>query len=135
MSNNKDKKDKINIYKEISQLQTCNLEIYMRMFFIFIKRMYPVLRNFPTHERYALTKDIKTYFLAYLDNVNKANNVRSKRLYYAERAESELHNIKMALAIACHEKYVSIGFYKDVSTELTEIDKMLTSYIRKSHKK
>lgn len=99
---NKDKRDKINIYKEISQLQTCNLEIYTRMFFIFIKGIYPILRNFPTHERYALTQDIKKYFLAYLDNVNKASNVKSKRLYYAENAESELHNIKMALAIACH---------------------------------
>jgi four helix bundle protein len=132
---NKDKRDKINIYKEISQLQTCNLEIYMRMFFIFIKRIYPILRNFPTHERYALTQDIKKYFLAYLDNVNKASNVKSKRLYYAEKAESELHNIKIALTVACHEKYISIGFYKDISAKLTEVDKMLTGYIRNSHKK
>ena len=135
MNNNKDKKDKINIYNEISQMQACKLEIYMRMFFMFIKRIYPVLRNFPTHERYALTQDVKTYFLAYLDNINKASNVKSKRLYYAEKAESELHNIKMTLAISCHEKYVSIGFYKDISTELTEVDKMLAGYIRNSYKK
>lgn len=112
-----------------------NLEIYMRMSDLFIKRIYPVLKNFPKFERYSLTSDIKKYFFNYLNYVSRASKVKSKRLEYAQEAESELQNIKLAITVAYSEKYISKGFYKSVSEELTNVSKMLTSYIRSSVKK
>lgn len=112
-----------------------NLEIYMRMSNLLIKRIYPVLKNFPKFERYSLTSDIKKYFFNYLNYVSRASKVKSKRLEYAQEAESELQNIKLAITVAYSEKYISKGFYKSVSEELTNVSKMLTSYIRSSVKK
>lgn len=96
-----------------------NLEIYMRMSNLLIKRIYPVLKNFPKFERYSLTSDIKKYFFNYLNYVSRASKVKSKRLEYAQEAESELQNIKLAITVAYSEKYISKGFYKSVSEELT----------------
>lgn len=112
-----------------------NLEIYMRMSDLLIKRVYPVLKNFPKFERYSLTSDIKKYFFNYLNYVSRASKVKSKRLEYAQEAESELQNIKLAITVAYSEKYISKGFYKSVSEELTNVSKMLNSYIRSSVKK
>ncbi len=112
-----------------------NLEIYMRMSDLLIKRIYPVLKNFPKFERYSLTSDIKKYFFNYLNYVSRASKVKSKRLEYAQEAESELQNIKLAITVAYSEKYISKGFYKSVSEELTNVSRMLTSYIRSSVKK
>lgn len=112
-----------------------NLEIYMRMSDLLIKRIYPVLKNFPKFERYSLTSDIKKYFFNYLNYVSRASKVKSKRLEYAQEAESELQNIKLAITVAYSEKYISKGFYKSVSEELTNVSKMLNSYIRSSVKK
>lgn len=92
-----------------------NLEIYMRMSDLLIKRVYPVLKNFPKFERYSLTSDIKKYFFNYLNYVSRASKVKSKRLEYAQEAESELQNIKLAITVAYSEKYISKGFYKSVS--------------------
>ena len=111
-----------------------NLEIYNRMFNL-LNRIYPALKNFPKSEKFALTQDIKNCFLEYLTYISRANDVKSMRLKYSQEAEGYLQKIKSLIKLAFNQKYISKGFYKDISLELTEISKMLAGYIRAINKK
>ena len=71
-----------------------DLEIYIRMFNL-LKRIYPALRNYPKSEKHALAQDTKNCFYEYLTYVSRANNVKSKRLVYAQEAEAYLQKIKL----------------------------------------
>lgn len=110
-----------------------NLEIYNRMFNL-LNRIYPALRNFPKSEKFALSQDIKNCFLEYLTYVSRANEVKSMRLKYSQEAEAYLNKIKSLMKLAFNQRYISKGFYKDVSLELTELSKMLSGYMRSINK-
>ena len=103
--------------------------------FTLLNRIYPALRNFPKSEKFALAQDIKLYFFRYLNYINKADKVKSKRLVYSQEAESSLQDIKTAMKLSYNLKYIGKGFYTDISLELTEISKMLAGYIRSINKK
>ncbi len=115
-------------------MSDCNLEIYTRMENM-LNRIYPALINFPKSEKYAVTQDIKNCFLEYLTYVARADKVKSKRLTYSQEAEGYLQKIKTLMKLARNRKYISKGFYKEISLELTEISKMLTGYMRSINKK
>lgn len=110
------------------------LEIHDRMFNL-LDRMYPALINFPKSERYALTQDIKNSFFRYLSYTSRANEVKSKRLEYAQEAQGALQDIKNKIKLAFYRKYISKGFYANISLELTEVSKMLASYIKSINKR
>lgn len=111
-----------------------NLEIYNRMFNL-LNRIYPALRNFPKSEKFALAQDIKNCFLNYLTYVSRADKVKSKRLVYSQEAEGYLQKIKTLMKLSFNRRYISKGFYKDISLELTEVSKMLSGYIRSINKR
>lgn len=98
-------------------------------------RIYPALINFPKSEKYATTQDIKNCFLEYLTYVARANNVKSKRLIYSQEAEAYLQKIKTLMKLSYSRRYISKGFYTDISLELTEVSKMLSGYIKSTNNK
>lgn len=109
------------------------LEIHDRMFHL-LNRIYPALVNFPNAEKFALAQDIKNSFFRYLSYVNRANEVKSKRLEYSQEAQGALQDVKVKIKLAFYRKYISKGFYKEISLELTEVSKMLAGYIRAINK-
>lgn len=103
--------------------------------FNLLNRIYPALRNFPKSEKFALAQDIKNCFLNYLTYISQADKVKSKRLVYSQEAEGYLQKIKTLMKISFNQHYISKGFYRDISLELTEVSKMLSGYIRSINKK
>ena len=103
--------------------------------FNLLNRIYPALKNFPKSEKYALAQDIKNCFLEYLTYISRANSIKSKRLTYSQEAEAYLQKIKSLMKLSFNQRYISKGFYRDISLELTEVSKMLASYIRSINKK
>lgn len=110
------------------------LLVYMRMENL-LNRVYPALKNFPKSEKYALSQDIRHLFLKYLSLIDQANCVKSKRFVFAQEAQGCLNTISSAFRIAERQKFISRGFYKEISLELSEIGKLLAGYIRSSAKK
>lgn len=96
----------------------------------FIYKIYPMLINFPKAEKYALCSEIKENLYELHQLVSRANFVKSKRLYYSQEAEGRLETIKFFVKLCRHRKYISLGAFKDLDLELTEISKMLTGYIK-----
>lgn len=110
------------------------LLVYMRMENL-LNRVYPALKNFPKSEKYALSQDIRRLFLEYLSLIDQASCVKSKRFEFAQEAQGCLNTIKAAFSIAVRQKFISRGFYKEISLELTEVSRLLAGYIRASARK
>ncbi len=65
-----------------------------------------------------------------LKSISLANSVRSKRLTYLQEADGFLQVLKTLMKLSKQRKYISIGFFKEIDVELTEINKLLSGYIR-----
>lgn len=98
-------------------------------------KIYPRLVNFPKSEKFSLCHDIKQCFYELLKYVSMANSVKTKRLQYLQEADGHLQVLKVLIKLSKQRKYISVGFFKELDLELTEINKLLSGYIRSVNKK
>lgn len=93
-------------------------------------RLYPVLINFPKSEKFTLCTQIKDSIYNILKNISLGNSVKSKRLTYLQDADGYLQVLKTLIRLSRYRKYISEGFYKEIDLQLTEINKLLSGYIK-----
>lgn len=99
-----------------------------------LNRIYPALVNFPKAEKFALCQEIKINFYNLISNIEMANSVKSKRKAYAQEADGHLQIIKILIRLSKNRKYIGQGFYREIDTELTHINKLLSGLIRSAAK-
>ncbi len=97
-------------------------------------KIYPSLKNYPKAEKHALSKYIKAEFFEIISYLESANSVPSKRKVYAQEADGKLRSLWAMFRLAREEKYISIGFYRDIDVDLTEIAVILSAYIKSASK-
>lgn len=95
-----------------------------------LNRIYPSLVNFPKSEKFALCQEIKQNFYDLIKYLEMANSVKSKRRIYAQEADGHLQTLKVLIRLARNRKYIGIGYYREIDTEFTHINKMLSGFIR-----
>lgn len=95
-----------------------------------LNKVYPVLKNFPKSEKFSLCAEIKQNFYDLIKFIEMANSVKSKRKIYAQEADGHLQTLKILMRLSKNRKYISKGFYETVSEDLTEVNKMLSGFIR-----
>lgn len=61
-----------------------------------------------------------------------ANKVKSKRKQYLEKADGYLQECTILNNLSFEIKEINDGFYKNVDRKLSEIGRMLGSWIKKS---
>lgn len=110
-------------------LSVRELDVYRRTEELLYK-IYPKLINFPKAEKYALCQNIKQTIYELLKYISLGNSVRSKRLTYLQEADGHLQLLKVLIKLSKQRKYISVGYFEDMDLELTEINKMLSGYIR-----
>ncbi len=93
-------------------------------------KIYPRLINYPKAEKFALCQTIKENFFELLKYISLGNSVKSKRKTYLQEADGHLQVLKVLINLSKQRKYISRGFYREISIELTEINKILSGYIR-----
>lgn len=93
-------------------------------------KIYPKLIKYPKSEKFALCQNIKQSMYEVLKYISLGNSVRSKRLTYLQEADGYLQVIKVLMKLSRQRKYISVGYFEDIDLELTEINKMLSGYIR-----
>jgi len=96
--------------------------------------VYPKLINFPKSEKFSLCQSIKENFFDLLKSISLANSVKSKRIAYLQEADGHLQVIKVLIKLSKQRKYISVGYFQEVDLELTEINKLLSGYIRSVNK-
>lgn len=98
-------------------------------------RIYPALKNFPKAEKHALCAEIKNGFYALISNINSASSVPSLRKKYGQEADGHLQTLKVMIELAYKQKYIGTGFYLEIDQELTEINLLLSGFIRSASKR
>lgn len=99
-----------------------------------IDQVYPRLRNWPRHERYALSQEVRNELTEFIKLMYLANKVVSKRMIYSQEADGVLASLKVKFRIAHSQRYINDGFHENISGVLSEVSKLLTSYIKDSIK-
>ena len=61
-----------------------------------------------------------------------ANSVKSWRKEYVLECEGYLLHLTTLIRLSNKEKYIGVGFYEDIDTSLTEIKKMVNSWIKQT---
>lgn len=97
-------------------------------------KIYPRLVNFPKSEKFCLCQRIKEAFFDIIKYISLGNSVKSKRKTYLQEADAHLQTLKVLIKLSCHRQYISKGFFKEIDIELTEINKLLSGYIKSSVK-
>lgn len=95
-------------------------------------RTYPAIVAFPNAEKYCLSQTIKNTFFQLLTNLSLGNSVKSKRKTYLQDADGYLQTLKILFRLARYQKYIGKEFHRQISVELTEINKMLSAWIKAS---
>ena len=98
-------------------------------------KIYPRLINYPKSEKFSLCQNIKQNFFDLLKAISLANSVKSKRMMFLQEADGYLQVLKVLIKLSKQRKYISLGFFKEIDLELTEINKLLSGYIRSVNKK
>mgnify|MGYP005615389359 FL=1 len=93
-------------------------------------KIYPRLVNYPKSEKFSLCQNIKETFFFFFTNISLGNSVKSKRKTYLQEADGYLQTLKTLMKLSKQRKYISDGFFKEIDLELTEINKILSGYIR-----
>ena len=93
-------------------------------------RVYPTLKNFPKSEKYSLCSNIKNEMFEVLKNITLASTVKSKRVYYSQEADGHLQILKVLINLSYNNKYISKGFWQEISLELSEVGRMLSGLIK-----
>lgn len=106
-----------------------NLKTYKRAEELLYK-VYPRLVNYPKSEKFSLCQSIKNNFFDLLKFIALGNSVKSKRKTYLQEADGHLQVLKVLMKLSKQRGYISIGFFKEVDLQLTEINKMLSGYIK-----
>jgi hypothetical protein len=58
------------------------------------------------------------------------NSVKSKRLTYLQEADGHLQVLKTLFKLSKHRRYISVNYYEEIDLALTEINKLLSAYIK-----
>ncbi len=98
-------------------------------------KIYPRLVNYPKSEKFSLCQNIKENFFNLLKCISLGNSVKSKRMQYLQEADGYLQVLKVLTKLSKQRKYISEGFFKEVDLQFTEINKLLSGYIRSVNKK
>lgn len=95
--------------------------------------VYPVLKNFPNAEKFALSQEIKQAFYALLRNIMLANNIRNKRRMYQEEVDAYLKLLLVLFTVAKKQKYITQKKNLQIQQRLTEIGKILGGWMKSSN--
>jgi len=93
-------------------------------------KVYPRLVNFPKAEKFMLSQRIKEAFFDVLKYISLGAAVKSKRKIYLQEADAHLQTLKVLIKLSNHRKYISNGFFQQIDIELSEINAMLSGFIR-----
>ena len=94
--------------------------------------IYPRLVNYPKSEKFSLCQSVKDNFFELLKYISLGNSVKSKRKTYLQEADGHLQILKTLFKLSKQRRYISIPSYQEIDLRLTEINKLLSGFIRSS---
>lgn len=103
----------------------------------FTVQVYKISRSFPADERFGLTSQIRRSAVSVPSNIAEGAGRRTNGEFenFLGIAHGSICELETQLYVAFELGYVDIEIFQEVTTELTEIQKMLYALILKFEKK
>lgn len=95
------------------------------------KTIYPIIKNFPKSERFAICQEIKNSFYKLLTNIILASQVKIKRQFYLSEADAYHKLILVLMSVSYEQKYITQKKFLQIQEELYEVGKMLGGWMKK----
>lgn len=99
----------------------------------FVTTLYDSTKNFPSHELYGLTSQIRRAAISIPSNIAEGSRKGSPKEFkrFLSIAFGSGAEVETQLDIALNLNYLEDKIYKTLITEITEIQKMINSLISK----
>mgnify|MGYP001625121257 CR=1 FL=1 len=111
-------------------MKATDLIIYKKTEVLLNQTVYPILKNFPQSEKFALSQEIKQAFYGLMKYIILANNVKAKRRMYQEEADARIKLLFVLFSVAKHQRYITQKKNYFLQTALEEIGKILGGWMR-----
>ncbi len=95
----------------------------------------PALKRYPKAERYALGEKTENVLLDATEAIYTASYSPKFRVENLEKARVQFQMVIFLFRIARRQSFISEGAYKNISTELIEIGKMTSGWLKTLEKK
>lgn len=92
------------------------------------------IRNYPKTERYTLGERTELTLLSAAENIFYASYNQDARTQRLKTARTQFQMATWLLRLARRQSFISDGFYEKMSTDLIEIGKMISGWIKTSEK-
>ena len=94
------------------------------------REIYPMLKNFPRAEKFALCQEIKQSCYRVIRNAIESNCPRKNKLKYYDDIDIELKYLLVLIAVARDQKYISKGKALQLQEMITELGKICGGLIK-----
>lgn len=117
----------------MAQIKTCRDLIVWQKSMALITEVYKAVRNFPKEETYGLTGQLRRCAVSIPSNIAEGygRNSSSDYVRFLNIAMGSLYELQTQLEISLNLGYFTENNYKGLSEASREIERMLSSLIRK----
>ena len=101
---------------------------------LLVLEIYRVTKDFPAHEQFGLTNQIRRAAVSVVSNIAEGFGRRTvaDRVYFYDMARASLHEVQAQLTVAKDIQYLSAHDYPILEEASVECHKLLTGLINKT---
>lgn len=97
---------------------------------VFINFTYPILKNFPRAEKFALCQEIKQSCYRALKNIMLANNTKYNKKGYLQESDAEFKLLLILFGIAHGQKYITQKKLFEIQSKIAELGRMIGGLLK-----
>ena len=97
---------------------------------VFVDFVYPILKNFPRAEKFALCQEIKQSCYRALKNIMLANNTKHNRKFYLQQSDAEFKLLLVLFKIAQGQKYITNKKLFEIQNKIAELGRIIGGLLK-----
>ena len=98
-------------------------------------KLHSRFKHFKREDQKEIAKEMKRATYDLLTNISLAHSVKSKRLFYSQKADAQLHRLQALVMLAKKQRNISLKLHDSISADISELKRMNSAYIRSSAKR
>lgn len=98
---------------------------------VFVDFIYPILKNFPKAEKFALCQEIKQSCYRALKNIMLANNTKYNKKLHLQESDAEFKLLLVLFKIAQGQKYITQKKMFEIQSKIAELGRITGGLLKR----